>query len=120
MPAAMLDERALHGEADGQAGGAERGENAGGLDAELAEHRHHHDDENGVAHDRGDHARQHRVDARLPVQAGRPWRAGRGRRSTSPTTSSTRAPTMRGSATAAQAASRRQKRADFSAHLLRC
>ena len=59
---------ALHGEADGEAGGAECGENAGGLDADLAEHGHQHHDQDAVAHDRGDHAAQHRVDAGLPCE----------------------------------------------------
>ena len=45
-----IRQRALQRQADGEAGGAQQRDQRGGLHPELAQHRHHGDGENGIAH----------------------------------------------------------------------
>ena len=56
-------ERALQRQADGQAGGAERGEDRGRLDAELLQHRDQGGDDHEIANDAANHQDKSLVDA---------------------------------------------------------
>ncbi len=61
-PGGDVGERALQGQADGQAGGAEDGDQARGLDAELVQHGDQHEGQDHVLDQAGEEAAQRVVD----------------------------------------------------------
>src|SRR6267154_3035575 len=64
----QVGERALQGEPDRQAGGADDGDEARRLDAELRQHREQSDGQDQVAREAAEEALQRRVEMRRPAE----------------------------------------------------